>query len=106
MLQLVRVDKLKLIPQATLMSGRTALATVLLAVSPACAERYAVTVERSAPAKMRDGVTLRADIFPRYDRNLSTGEDQATGTRMIKATNRVYHDREHPSALMLPIVPR
>jgi putative CocE/NonD family hydrolase len=55
------------------------------------------------------GHKLRLEIassnFPRFDRNLNTGEDPERGTRMVKATNLVYHDREHPSALVLPIVP-
>jgi hypothetical protein len=55
------------------------------------------------------GHRLRLEIsssnFPRFDRNLNTGEDQATSTRMQPATNTIYHDKEHPSALVLPIVP-
>lgn len=42
---------------------------------------------------------------PRFDRNLNTGEEQARATRIAKATNRAYHDREHASALILPVVP-
>jgi hypothetical protein len=55
------------------------------------------------------GHRLRLEIsssnFPRFDRNLNTGEDQATSTKMQPATNTIYHDKEHPSALVLPIVP-
>jgi hypothetical protein len=36
---------------------------------------------------------------------LNTGEDQARATRMEKASNAVLHDKEHPSVLLLPIVP-
>jgi putative CocE/NonD family hydrolase len=43
--------------------------------------------------------------FPRFDRNLNTGEDQARATHMVKATNVIYHDKLRPSALVLPIVP-
>jgi uncharacterized protein len=42
--------------------------------------------------------------FPRFDRNLNTGEEQANATRMSRANNVVYHDKEHPSALILPMV--
>jgi len=35
---------------------------------------------------------------------MNTGEEQARATRMVKATNAIYHDREHPSALTLPLV--
>jgi len=55
------------------------------------------------------GHKLRLEIsssnFPRFDRNLNTGEEQAHASRMVKATNAVLHDREHPSALIVPIVP-
>ena len=55
------------------------------------------------------GHKLRLEIsssnFPRFDRNLNTGEDPESGRRMIKATNLIYHDRDHASALVLPIVP-
>jgi len=55
------------------------------------------------------GHKLRLEVsssnFPRFDRNMNTGEDQGHSARMVKATNAVYHDREHPSALILPVVP-
>jgi len=55
------------------------------------------------------GHKLRLEIsssnFPRFDRNLNTGEDQGHSTHLVKATNAVYHDREHPSALILPVAP-
>ncbi len=44
--------------------------------------------------------------FPRFDRNLNTGKDASTSANFVKATNTVYHDADHPSALLLPIVPR
>jgi putative CocE/NonD family hydrolase len=56
------------------------------------------------------GHTLRLEIsssnFPRFDRNLNTGEDPRNAVRSLKATNTIAHDREHPSALILPIVPQ
>lgn len=57
----------------------------------------------------RKGHVLRLEIsssnFPRFDRNLNTGEDAASAQRFVSATNAVYHDAEHPSALILPVVP-
>jgi uncharacterized protein len=44
--------------------------------------------------------------FPRFDRNLNTGKDAATDAYSVKATNTVLHDGAHPSALILPVVPR
>jgi putative CocE/NonD family hydrolase len=42
--------------------------------------------------------------FPRFDRNLNTGKDDAADGEMVKATNTVLHDSVHPSALILPVV--
>jgi hypothetical protein len=54
------------------------------------------------------GHKLRLEVsssnFPRFDRNLNTGEEQARATRVVKATNMIYHDSRHPSALIVPIV--
>jgi predicted acyl esterase len=54
------------------------------------------------------GHKLRLEIsssnFPRFDRNLNTGEDQAHSTRVVKAKNVIYHDSAHPSALIVPVV--
>jgi len=56
------------------------------------------------------GHRIRLDIsssaFPKYDRNLNTGEPIATGTRMVQAENSVRHDSAHPSRLVLPVIPR
>jgi predicted acyl esterase len=49
---------------------------------------------------------LSSSNFPRFDRNMNTGEPIAGGTRMVKASQRIYHDAEHPSALVLPVIPR
>jgi hypothetical protein len=55
------------------------------------------------------GHRLRLEIsssnFPRFDRNQNTVGDLGRGTRMVKATNILYHDESRPSALVLPIVP-
>ncbi len=44
--------------------------------------------------------------FPRFNRNLNTGEAIARSSRMVKARQRIYHDVQHPSALVLPVIPR
>jgi uncharacterized protein len=57
----------------------------------------------------RKGHILRLEVassnFPRFDRNMNTGEEQATARRFVSATNVIYHDEAHPSALILPIIP-
>ncbi len=69
-------------------------------------EIYHVTVDLLATSNVfLAGHKLRLEVsssdFPRFDRNHNTGEVQATSTRLIKATNTIYHDRAHPSALLL-----
>ncbi|MGI8991490.1 MAG: CocE/NonD family hydrolase [Bryobacteraceae bacterium] len=57
----------------------------------------------------RQGHGLRLEIsssnFPRFDRNLNTGGPIADGTEMRKAAQTVFHDRAHPSYILLPVVP-
>jgi putative CocE/NonD family hydrolase len=72
-------------------------------------ETYHITVDLWATSNVfRAGHKLRLEIsssnFPRFDRNLNTGEEQATRTRMSKATNVIYHDKARASALVLPLV--
>lgn len=56
------------------------------------------------------GHQIRLEIsssnFPRFDRNLNTGEDPFTGTRMQKAQQTIYHSARYPSHIVLPIIPR
>ena len=51
-------------------------------------------------------VYISSSNFPRFNRNLNTGEKTFGGTRMLKAQQTIYHDAEHPSAIVLPIIPR
>ncbi len=44
--------------------------------------------------------------FPRFDRNLNTGADQATGTRGLKARQTIYHQRGRASYVLLPLIAR
>ncbi|MCC6316614.1 MAG: CocE/NonD family hydrolase [Gemmatimonadaceae bacterium] len=51
-------------------------------------------------------VEVSSSNFPRFDRNLNTGENPATGTRMEKATQTIHHSTQYPSHVILPIIPR
>jgi putative CocE/NonD family hydrolase len=55
------------------------------------------------------GHRLRVEIsssnFPRFDRNLNTGEGIATGTRMQVAHQTVLHTQTYPSHILLPLIP-
>ncbi|MBI2761790.1 MAG: CocE/NonD family hydrolase [Chloroflexi bacterium] len=56
------------------------------------------------------GHRIRLEIsssnFPRFDRNPDTGNTIATDTDLTAAQQRIYHDPQHPSHILLPIVPR
>jgi uncharacterized protein len=54
--------------------------------------------------KMR--VYVSSSNFPRFDPNRNTGEPIADATGGVKARQAIYHDATHPSALVVPVVPR
>ncbi|HEU0007445.1 MAG TPA: CocE/NonD family hydrolase [Terriglobia bacterium] len=43
--------------------------------------------------------------FPRFNRNLNTGEATLGSTKSLVAKQTIYHDAQHPSALVLPVIP-
>ncbi|MEU9157358.1 CocE/NonD family hydrolase [Streptomyces sp. NPDC048417] len=47
-------------------------------------------------------VQISSGAFPRYNRNPGTGEPRATPTTLHAADQQVFHDPEHPSAIILP----
>ncbi len=51
-------------------------------------------------------VEVSSSNFPRFDRNLNTGKSAADGSVFVKATNTIYHDANHPSAIILPVAPK
>jgi putative CocE/NonD family hydrolase len=51
-------------------------------------------------------IYLSSSNFPRFNRNLNTGEPIFGSTKMVQAKQTIYHDAQHPSAIMLPIIPR
>ncbi|HEX3721802.1 MAG TPA: CocE/NonD family hydrolase [Nitrolancea sp.] len=56
------------------------------------------------------GHRIRLDIsssnFPRFDVNPNTGEPLGRNTYAQVAINTIHHDREHPSHMVLPLIPR
>jgi putative CocE/NonD family hydrolase len=48
-------------------------------------------------------VQITNSCFPRWDRNLSTGDQNGTG--FVTAHQRLYHDAGRPSCIELPVVP-
>jgi putative CocE/NonD family hydrolase len=72
---------------------------------------YKYTIDLWATANVfKRGHRIRLYIsssnFPRFNRNLNTGEDIMTSTRSVRAHQTIYHDHEHSSALILPLIPR
>lgn len=72
---------------------------------------YAVTIELPPTSNLFvAGHRIRLDIsssnFPRFDVNGNTGENPAWSPLKIPAENSVYHEAEHPSNVMLPVIPR
>jgi hypothetical protein len=55
------------------------------------------------------GHRLRVEVssagFPLFDRNLNTGGNNETETRFVSANQTIYHDAQHPSHILLPVIP-
>jgi putative CocE/NonD family hydrolase len=71
---------------------------------------YQYTIDLWATANVfKAGHRIRLYIsssnFPRFNRNLNTGEDIISSSRSVRAHQTIYHDRDHPSALILPLIP-
>jgi putative CocE/NonD family hydrolase len=73
-------------------------------------EVYEFTIDLWATSHVfLPGHRLRVEIsssnFPRFDRNLNTGEDQATGAHFQAAEQRVFHNQRFCSHILLPVIP-
>jgi putative CocE/NonD family hydrolase len=54
----------------------------------------------------RIALEVSSSNFPRFDRNPNTGHRLGADAEMRRATQTIYHDRDHPSHLVLPVIPR
>jgi len=58
----------------------------------------------------KKGHRIRVDIsssnFPRFDINPNTGEPLNDNRRWEAAVNTIYHDDQHPSHIVLPVIPK
>jgi putative CocE/NonD family hydrolase len=71
---------------------------------------YAVNIELQPTSNyFKAGHRIRVEVsssnFPFYARNLNTGANNNTTTEMRVAHTRIVHSPEHPSHIVLPIVP-
>jgi putative CocE/NonD family hydrolase len=73
------------------------------------ADRTACATVRLWPTayRFRRGHRIRVQVasgaFPRYNRNPGTGEPRASAVTLRAADQEVFHDPEHPSAVILPV---
>jgi predicted acyl esterase len=51
-------------------------------------------------------VEVSSSRFNEFDRNLNSGEPQGEGTNPVAATQIIHRSADHPSRIILPIVPR
>ena len=73
-------------------------------------EPYEFTIDLWATSHVfLPGHRLRVEVassnFPRFDRNLNTGGDQATGTQFQTAQQTVLHNSKFRSHILLPVIP-
>jgi uncharacterized protein len=58
---------------------------------------------------VKPGSRLRVEVtsaaFPLFSRNLNTGGHNEKETEFVSAKQTIYHDREHPSHVLLPALP-
>ena len=71
---------------------------------------YAFTIETYPTSLVfKRGHRIRLDIsssnFPRFDVNPNTGEPLNENRRWKVAENSIYHDPQHPSHIVLPVIP-
>jgi putative CocE/NonD family hydrolase len=74
-------------------------------------EPVELTIDVGATSnQFADGHRIRVEIsssnFPRFDRNPNTGAAFGESAELRPAEQTVFHDRERPSRIVLPVVPR
>jgi len=72
---------------------------------------YEYTIDLWATSNLfKTGHKIRVEIsssnFPRFDRNPNTGHKFGVDAETVPATQTIYHNRKHPSHILLPIIPR
>ncbi|MCL6452257.1 MAG: CocE/NonD family hydrolase [Alicyclobacillus sp.] len=77
-------------------------------VTPGAVERYEIDCWNTSHVFLpghRICVHIASSAFPKYDRNLNTADPLGRSTRMETARQVIYHDADHPSAVVLPVIP-
>ena len=77
-------------------------------IQPGRAYQYSIDLGNAGQI-FRRGHRIRLEIsssnFPHYSRNLNTGRSNEEDDRIQVARQTVLHDEDHPSHLLLPVVP-
>jgi putative CocE/NonD family hydrolase len=77
-------------------------------VKPEAIERYEIDLWATSQmfrAGHRLRILITSSDFPRYDRNPNTGELGVEAVRLEPALQRVFHDADHASHVLLPVIP-
>jgi putative CocE/NonD family hydrolase len=72
---------------------------------------YELTIELGATSNLfAKGHQIRVEVasanFPRFSRNTNTGNQPELDTQMQVAQQTIFHDPQHPSRIILPVLPR
>ncbi len=70
---------------------------------------YKIDIDLNASSNyFAKGHQIRIEVsssnFPRWDRNLNTGGNNYDETKWIKADNTIYHSKQYPSKIILPVI--
>jgi len=78
-------------------------------LTPGSIERYEIDLWVTSNL-FKKGHRIRVEIsssnFPRFDRNPNSGLPFGADTELLAATQTIYHNTEHPSHILLPVIPR
>ncbi|GER88723.1 hypothetical protein KDW_28850 [Dictyobacter vulcani] len=78
-------------------------------IEPGKAYEYVVDLWATSNL-FKQGHRIRVDVtssnFPRWDRNPNTGHDLGADSELVVAQQTILHNAEHPSYIVLPIVPQ
>jgi predicted acyl esterase len=50
-------------------------------------------------------LVVSSALFPKFSRNLNTGGHNETETDYVSAEQTIYHDKDRPSHILLPVIP-
>jgi len=73
-------------------------------------EIYKLTIDAGVTSNVflpghRMRIEISSSNFPRFDRNPNTGRPIADETTLRNAFQTLYHDKLHPSRVLLPVIP-